>query len=437
MAINIKELFVTDLDPNSGAWWSKDKVDKINYNFYLLANGGMPGPQGTIGVDGAFGPIGAQGDNGYKGPQGYQGIPGMESSNDWVLFPESDGSPGYLFPKKNPSNIAQSAPVALRIGYLEGEQTIGAPPQEPVQIVKSPDNSWVNLRLENSNLTYGYNLRLENDTINNTKTFKISPDFSDSNFRINFTSGSTIFKTPNNDGWDDSIVIKDSLITINDNSIGDSSFSLSNANLKATRTNKDFRYTLDAGINKVLVSTDSFGDVEWKNVKDVFGIFPIGSIISIREDEFSTTNFWLNEQVTVAQGSPLNNIYGRGKLGTDFEGWYLCNGEEWLNVDGFNGTLTPNLNNFSYTIVPNGDVQPQITKPESEPILIGGYDLRISAIATLNGVYSVNYTNSFPNNDTSPGDSTINMNIGSGIHYTSRMIHIVFLEDPNLVWIAT
>jgi hypothetical protein len=433
MAINIKELFVTDLDPNSGVWWSKAKVDKINYNFYLLANGGMPGPQGTIGVDGGFGPIGAQGDDGYKGPQGYQGYLGKESLNDWVLFPESADSPGYLFPKKNPINDDQTAPVALRIGYLEGEQEDGDIPQAPVQIVKSPGNSWVNLRLENNNTLYGYNL-----SINDAKTFRIFPDLADSNFRINFNSGSTIFKTPNtNSGLDDSIVIKDSLITFNNNFTNSSSFSLSNSNLKATRTNKDFRYTPDAGINKVLVSTNSQGDVEWKNVKDVFGTFPIGSIISIRADEFIDANFWLNEQVNVTQGLPLYNIYGRGKVGSDFEGWYLCNGEVWETEDGFNTTLTPNLNNFSYTIGPNGNAQPQITLTDSEPILIGGYDLRILATRDGNGLYSVNYTNSFADNDTSLGNSIINMNIGSGTHYTSRMIHIVFLEDPNLVWIAT
>ena len=437
MAINIKELFVTDLDPNSGAWWSKDKVDKINYNFYLLANGGMPGPQGTIGVDGVFGPIGAQGDSGYKGPQGYQGYPGIGSLNDWVLFPGIAGSTGYLFPKKNPIEAGQSAPVALRIGYLEEEQKVGDIPQGPVQIVKSPGNDWVNLRLENNDQFYGYNLRLENDTINNKKTFKISPDFSDSNFKINFITGSTIFKTPNTTGgFDDSIVITDSSININ-NSTNNSSFSLSNGFGKATRTNKDFRYTPDAGINKVLVSTNTLGDVEWRNVKDVFGTLPIGSIISIRADEFNTTNFFLNEQVTASQGFPLYNIYGRGRAGSDFEGWYLCNGEKWTEEQGIEGTLTPNLNNFSYTIGSNGNAQPQITLADSEPILIGGYDLGIQAIPNAAGVYSVNYTNSFPDNNTSPGNSTINMEIGSGIHYTSRMIHIVFLEDPNLVWIAT
>ena len=30
MKINIKELFKSDLDPNSVSWWSTDKIDKIN-----------------------------------------------------------------------------------------------------------------------------------------------------------------------------------------------------------------------------------------------------------------------------------------------------------------------------------------------------------------------------------------------------------------------
>jgi hypothetical protein len=272
----------------------------------------------------------------------------------------------------------------------------------------------------------------------NTKTLRIFPDFADSRFRIRSNASSTIFKTLNTNGTlNDSIVIKNTAITVNDNFSNDSSFNLSNTPGKSTVSNRNFRYTPGAGINKVLISTNQQGDVEWKNLKDVFGTFPIGSIISIRANEFSSTNFWLDGQVTTTQGSPLYNIYGRGKLGSDFEGWYLCNGQTWEDPNSIDETLTPNLNNFSYTIDPNSNGQPQITLADSEAILIGGYDLKIQATTDIDGLYSVNYTNSFTDNNASLGSSNINMNVGSGTHYTSRMIHIVFLENPNLVWIAT
>ena len=58
MNIRIKELFKSDLDPNSNEWWSKDKIDKINFNFRLMKNGGPLGP------DGIEGPNGEDGDKG-------------------------------------------------------------------------------------------------------------------------------------------------------------------------------------------------------------------------------------------------------------------------------------------------------------------------------------------------------------------------------------
>lgn len=443
MAINIKELFVTDLDPNSGAWWSKDKVDKINYNFYLLSNGGMPGPQGTIGVDGGFGPIGAQGDTGLQGPQGYEGYQGMGGLNDWVYFPETpgpNGLPGYLYPRKNPITDIQSAPVALRIGYLstDPDYMFGEEPQSPIQIVKTVDSTWVNLRVEDNNDINGYNFKFWSSS--SQPRFEISPGMSGIEFNIIHTAQTIVFRTGSSvSTLNDSITITDSQITVNTGGITGPAFNLSNdaiASGKFTKSEDEFRYTPNADINKVLVSNNLAGDVEWKNVKDVFGTFPIGSIISIRESEFNTNHFWLNDSVNVTPGSPLNNIYGRGKVGTDFEGWYLCNGETWETEQGFNQYLTPNLNNFSYTIDANGDAQNLITVPELNPVIIGGYDLRIVAVPDINGIYSVQYTTPFPPNNTSPGNSLISMS-ASGAYYTSRMIHIVYLENPNLKWSNT
>ena len=44
--LNIKEIFKSDLDPNSPNWWAKAKVDKINFNFNQLEKGGSYGPTG-------------------------------------------------------------------------------------------------------------------------------------------------------------------------------------------------------------------------------------------------------------------------------------------------------------------------------------------------------------------------------------------------------
>lgn len=438
MAINIKELFVTDLNPNSGVWWSKDKIDKINYNFDQLSNGGMPGPQGTIGADGGDGNMGAQGDTGYKGLQGYQGPQGAESLNDWDYFPEGNGLPGYLFPRKNPATDIQSAPVALRIGFLgnDSEYNDGVNPIDtPIQVIKTKDSSWVNLRVEDNGGFNGYNFKFGSNSSN--PNFEITPDLTDSNFKIIYVAQTIVLKTGSitNSLLNNSIVITDSQITINNGGIG-GPFNLGSAAGTIVTSQDVFRFTPGAAEDRVLVSTNTNGDVEWKSVKDVFGTFPIGSIVSIRANEFITDHFWLNDSINVTAGSPLNNIYGRGKAGTDYEGWYLCNGETWETEQGFNQFLTPNLNNFSYTIGANGDAQNPITILEDAPILIGGYDMRISAVPSAAGIYTVGYTNEFLNNNTSPGISSITMGT-SGLYETSRMIHIVYLENHDLKWSNT
>ena len=443
MAINIKELFVTDLDPNSGVWWSEDKIDKINYNFNQLSNGGMPGPQGNIGADGGDGNIGAQGYIGYKGPQGYQGYQGAASLNDWDYFPEAEGLPGYLFPRKNPIGISQAAPVALRIGFLgnDSEYNVGVNPTDettPIQVVKTTDpNSYlINLRVEDNSGFYGYHFNFKGS--GNNPRFEISPDLTDPNFKIIYVAQTIVLRTKNPPVPEilpviDSIIITDSQITINNGSI--SIFNLGTSYGAMTTSQDVFRFTTGGAEDKVLVSTDNTGNLAWKNVKDIFGTFPIGSIISIRADEFITDHFWLNDSVNVASGSPLNNIYGRGKAGTDYEGWYLCNGETWETEQGLNQFLTPNLNNFSYTISANGDAQNLITIPITNPILIGGYDMQISAVPSAAGIYEVVYTSPFLDNDSSPGINSINMgNPALGLSYTSQMIHIVYLENHDLKW---
>jgi len=439
MAINIKELFVTDLDPNSGAWWSVDKVDKINYNFNQFLNGGAPGPQGTIGVDGGFGQTGPQGDTGYKGSQGFQGYQGSGIFNEWEYFPEGDGLPGYLSPRKNTIGVNQSAPVALRIGFQgndTGVYNVGSAQQAtPIQIVKARD-SWVNLRVEDNGGFNGYNFGFDIDCgCPGDAHFKISPGLAGTEFRIIYTAENIVLKTGDtHTSLIDSITITNSEITVNTGGNSGVPFFLGEPSGKTTKSKDAFIFTTGAIKDRVLVSNNTNGNVEWKDAKKVFGTFPIGSIISIRPDEFNTDHFWLNDSVDVASGSLLNNIYGRGKIGTDFERWYLCNGETWETEEGFNQYLTPDLNNFSYTISANGGAQSLVTAPELDPIVIGGYDLTMYANTDIDGLYKIEFTTRILDNDTSPGNNTISMPISGSTHTVSSMIHIVYLENPNLKW---
>ena len=449
MAIDIKELFVTDLDATGGYWWSKEKVDKINYNFMQLSNGGMIGPQGVIGVDGIngdIGPRGYQGPIGDKGPQGPQGDSGI---NEWEYFPASNGYPGYLFPRK--TSETQVSPVSLKIGVDENESA--SINQDPSQTVVAHGTSYidpndninvpvVNLRVEHNGSIYGYNFQFLNQE-NGTNKFKIFPGISTPVFNVIFTAQKIVIKSKigldaiGGPIFDDSIIIDDSLIKVVDASNTPSLlFNLSNGTGKYTKSETALEYkpTDNEITDNVLVSENTNGDLAWKPVKDVFGLFPIGSIISIRLDEFRDEHFHLNESIDTIQGSPLNNIYGRGKPGTDFEGWYLCNGETWTISQNENtiNFLTPNLNNFSYAIGSDGGVQPSINVPDGNGIVIGGYNLSMNAVPNADGIYQIQDTTNFVDNN-SIGTSSFKVG-GSGEYCESRMIHIVYLENPNLAW---
>lgn len=440
MAINIKELFTTDLDPNSAAWWSKDKVDKINYNFYLLSNGGMPGPQGTIGEDGAFGLMGTIGNAGTQGPQGYQGPQGKENLNDWIYFSESDGLPGYLFPRRNPPADVTTAPVNLRIGFLSThpEYNVQVNATSPAQIINT-DADFAQLRvLDNGDEVRGYSLNFNSQA--GTNTFKISPGTTSTRHQLFFLAEniSLNVKKSVGSGFADAISITDEVININSVEPG-FEFNLGNTALKTTKSIKEFRYTPGAGVQKILVSTDSDGTIAWKNTKEVFQGFPIGSIISIRASDFNSFNFKLSTSASnpaiPISANGLFNTYGRGSIGTEFEGWYLCNGETWQTEQGTNQYLTPNLNNFTYSIAAGGS-QPAAGVSTGDPILIGGYDLRIEAVPDTLGVYEINYTNTFSDNDTSPSISLAKIDepTSGATHHSSRMIHIVYLKETDLVW---
>jgi hypothetical protein len=448
MAINIKELFRSDLDPNGTLWWSEDKIDKVNYNFGLLSNGGMPGPQGSIGPDGDFGPIGMRGPQGYQGFQGPRGLQGDYAINDWVYYADTISSTGYLFVKKNIDSTLEYSPVVMRIGIDKNDSRYTVPSSYYDYVVlgnvnpnlldtKSPK---INLRLQSDGKFSDYKLT-KNGNIDELHIGKFVSG--ESGFEIIYPAENLKLRsiTTQNGNATDTHEISDSLIKINSrpaqNGAATATATLSNVSGKHARSNHTFNYSKGSQIDYVLVSDDSLGTSNWRDKNSLFGSYPIGSIISIRESDFNSTNFHLNG-TEYQTGSPLpvlKNLFGRGKVNTDFAGWYLCNGESWEISPGVNSILTPNLNSFNYNIGANGGEQNAITNGGSnDKIIVGGYDLNVNAsFNSVNNSYDVQFTNTW--NDNNSGDATIDMGTSSPTDsYVSRMVHIVYLENTNLSW---
>ena len=84
MPLNIKNIFSSDLDPNRTDFWSTDKLDKLNYNFNQLSEGGARGPLGVDGINGPTGVTGVTGPQGNEGIQGNQGVSGADANLNWL-----------------------------------------------------------------------------------------------------------------------------------------------------------------------------------------------------------------------------------------------------------------------------------------------------------------------------------------------------------------
>ena len=100
------------------SWWSKDKIDKINLNFELLSNGGMPGPLGPLGVDGNFGEDGLQGTTGPQGHQGATGETGPQGISPWTAGSSDD----FLTLHPNFQTDFEYQPIRIGIGQTSDEQ---------------------------------------------------------------------------------------------------------------------------------------------------------------------------------------------------------------------------------------------------------------------------------------------------------------------------
>jgi len=442
MAIDIKEIFVSDLDPNSSDWWSNDKINKINYNFSQLSRGGMIGPQGSTGIDGPFGSVGAQGPQGHTGPVGIQGPQGATAIEDWVNYTDQANSVNYLFPKKNEATETEYSSVVLRLGissidplYDDATDTYN---QYAMLSNINPDNDpkspKINLRVQHLGKFADWQLLNDGDDI---KLKVGSFVTADPGFQIVHLSKNTKLNTI---GFEDSIQvaheIKDSLIKINSReAIGGLPEAIAETNLKFNSTDT-FKYNRNANINDILVADDDLGTSNWKNKRLVFDVFPVGTVISIRESDFNANNFYLDEE-TLQQTSPPRNRYGRGKQGTDFAGWYLCNGETWQLSPSSYGITTPNLNSFNYSISANtGNPSDDADGGDNTSIILGGYDIEMSASYDGTGTYFTQFTNGWD-----IGDEEIQFNgVQFGLEdvlvdlYASRMVHIVYLENENLTW---
>ena len=438
--LNIKEIFKSDLDPNSTNWWAKDKIDKLNFNFNQLSDGGMSGPIGPMGSDGANGIRGSQGFIGNQGPHGSQGFVGLSGNTPW---------------RSNKSVVQDTILTNFQGGteYSAIPMLIGADlltSQYTDAINWTTDGTIFNSQLGRNNLTLD-----SPDASRFDFHYQIyggagaDPEFTEMNIGTKLAAGGLTTKWSTNladttinfreDGTSD----QPAWFTISDDKIirpGRTTFQLPvpfpAVPVPPTTTVKvsgDLQFAVNAQPKQVLVSTNTTGTTEWKNTMEVFGALPVGSVVAIRPSDFNNTYFHISDAGSTGATEYLEIIYGRGREGTMYEGWYLANGQTW--ADGVLEYPTPNLNSFNYKI----SINPAYEGPEGtidqanlSPIIIAGADAYVDASLVTTSLYNITST-------IDSQDIEITLGTPSGPDYLAikKDINIVNLGETSLYFQTT
>lgn len=447
MPIRIKEIFKSDLDPNSDNWWAKDKVDKLNYNFNELANGGMPGPQGIRGTDGKTGEQGGQGFEGFEGPFGPQGVQGVDGLSFWRRH--FGGNNDTITTNKLSSPELSAVPVIL--GAIGGSDIYDESISYFTSVLTMNQVYSQRLGFMRDAISLTYSMEERGSSANTWNIFFDEDEDSTLILGKHFLSGqdnslsrifSTIDLTTTNkinlasiDTDDDGIATGNlnDLLKIEYSSLGDQYLQVLTPSIfKSNLTTNELTYKdADVEVENVLISLDSDGTTQWVNKADYFGALPVGSIVSIREEDFTDQFFHITDAaITNTNDGLLRFIYGRGKLGEKYEGFYLANGMNW-NLEGIISFDVPNLNSFDYEVVGSGepnDNQLSGTGGSDEAIVIAGAD------ADLQITYNSTDNNFNSSTTVDTDDHTIYMSNGTSNVQVNRQIHIVNLGETNLYW---
>lgn len=368
--MDIKELFLSDLDLSDVDGWSDDYIAKINYNFTVIKNGRKKGPQGLQGPVGLDGSQGGQGPEGATGIVGIAGNQGPDGTTTWnriggdydnfdndTLIPLSNVSqPNSIFPTASiilGRVISPTVPGPIDINgtlyspedninntYISQSNSVPEISDNPDDGIKVPILKINTTNDTNDNIRKHIRLVDYND---NTKFGEIYFDYNDTSTTIKSTGSLNL--TSNHItialGGIDKISISNNFIYIdfvstffNDNVEFDSNSSLQ-FNSSAVQE------------NNVIKSIDGVGNSVWGNITNtdiaaVGGGLPIGSIIKIPLDTF-TSSF-----ITSYSGNGSDTQYGlvESELGKglgDYSGWYVCNGVTW-EANGRDRIYSPNNN---------------------------------------------------------------------------------------------
>lgn len=432
---NLKQILQSDTQ--------QQRLDKINYNFdQLVANGGGPmGSTGPIGETGMQGVTGDQGPQGAGGDQGTQGPINTSVSNFWkdgAVYTTSGLNIQTIVPVDAIASLQNDHSPTVLLGFTTDYPEYGdiQNPNSAIykaQLVVNKNEQYVdaNIRLVSNNSQGVYaDFDLTSDTYfstgyNDTLTrYNLNIGFNETNGiqkNINYKADSFKFKDLNDNDLLTMDANNGALFTGNFVSTGDAHFvgSIFKIDIGPSSTP-----ATDPATGKIAVSLDSDGTIGFKSPEEIGAGIPIGTIISFLPSIYEDANNFIQSQDIsgdISNGTNPDNIeieIGAGKAGTEYEGWYLCNGETWIGQNGESYTV-PNLNSFNYNITTDdGNVT---SGPVALNVLGGSYATMNQNGSTLTDTYVT-------------GDELVGMADASGIPEDHIAYKIV--RTPQLIYLG-
>jgi hypothetical protein len=403
--MNLKQIFISDSD--------NDKLDKVNYNFdQILANGG--GPVGSQGSAGAQGFTGFQGDQGPQGAQGIQGAQGANGADGDEFWQENVGLTNSTLVPIHDSQYINPPTIMIGVDFNDARYD---------DVLED-----VALLINKKSSALDYNLFLSDDSAGSARVvFKVSTQNSVVTYFEGFNISNGVKKYGASkfiygNGQSEFVSIGSSEFKVNVNTLIESSSEFKGAALKVNVGNP--------GIDKILTSTDSSGTVAWKSITELQAGVPVGTIVPILTSVFDDNNNF-DKGFTYPTGTNPKLQIAFGKGINDYEGWYLCHGETWIQdtINGQSYYAVPNLSSFSYNIsadTNNQNGQGAAAKTDNLLAIPGGAD--ISMTATFNsGSYTI--TRSQDTASVSVYSDT------TGTEYKLyKMVYVVFLGKSDLYW---
>jgi len=400
-------------------------IDLLNYNFdQFFANSyGVPGSVGAGGAVGGVGATGATGAIGLGGSTGPQGAVGNDGNLQWAEDTTTLANVDVVIPKAITS-------YSTRAALVIGKSALVATDDDSQLTIDSYSSS-----TSDSLQTYSSHIQLTNPGSPTYFDIKLNIDTLELAFNGLATNNVLKFNT------DDGVTFADNAgndIAVFDNNNGSTIYE---DIYFQDSVNINHGFDIAGGTDTFLVqSSDNDGTFSSVDSNTLGTGVMVGTIIAIDKWQFNDTNFHTSDSptvVTLGNGSIENyeTKLGRGKNGTEWEGWYYCHGYTWATTHALGGEAynTPDMVTKTF----NSSTAGPLIQDDQIKRVIGAQGGSIYQANTSTNLWKMNRFNKDGVLTKLQASTVDDFNHGQKEIYHVAMDYVMYLGRDDLTWRIT